>query len=313
MKTRYKITLIVGIITVSISGIIIFGSIPLMVASNAYSGLVISSTPDFVFEEDFANIPEVKFFVEKYPNYTTNHSADFLGWKIINYDADIGQNVIHLSVKKSVLHQGIKVSAGCSVGSYNYALNILDDDVMDSLKNDVCLEKPLKIHVCRGGCEYVTILQGAVVEGNESLDPKVITVVLGKNNTVTWVNEDDTAHTFVSDEGGDESWSTGMMKPGDSSSVTFNDTGIFSYHGTPGPWITGTVVVVPDNYDESPLPSSKDYDFENIRMSNACSEKHSFCFGVFENGTQIMTQCDFPIHGCSPVYFDSYVEEENEN
>ncbi|MGY5146585.1 MAG: cupredoxin domain-containing protein [Candidatus Nitrosopumilus sp. bin_7KS] len=158
----------------------------------------------------------------------------------------------------------------------------------------------------------VTILRGAVIEENKALDTEVIVVVLGINNTVTWVNRDDVMHAFSSSYE-NNLWWTGLLKPGDSSSVTFNDTGIFSYHGTPGPWITGTVVVVPDNYDESSLPSSKDYDFEKIRMSNACSEKHSFCFGVFENGTQIMTQCDFPIHGCSPVYFDSYVEEENEN
>jgi plastocyanin len=312
MKTKYKIILILGIITVSIPGIIIFGPIPLMIASNAYSGAIISSTTDSVFEEAFAKIPEVKFFIEKYPNYTTNHSADFLGWKIINYDADVGQNVIHLSVKKSVLHQGVKVSAGCSVRSYNYALNILDDDVLDYLKNDICLEKPLKIQVCRGGCEDVTILQGAVVEGSESLDPEVITVVLGKNNTVTWVNRDDVSHALSSNYE-NNSWWTGIMSPGESSSVTFNNTGIFSYHGTPNPWIAGAVIVLSPNYDEKNLPSSEDYEFQRMYMHNACAEDHSFCFGVFENGTQIMTQCDFPIHGCGPVLFDNYVEVENEN
>ena len=141
MKTRNKIVLTVGIIAVSILGVIIFGPVMLMIASNAYSGYVISSTPNSVFEEDFASIREVEFFVEKYPNYTTFHSADFLGWKIINYDADVGNNVIHLSVKKSVLHYGVKVSAGCSVGGpYNYALDILDDKVMNYLKNDECLK-----------------------------------------------------------------------------------------------------------------------------------------------------------------------------
>ena len=142
MRTRYKIILIVIIIAVSIPGIIIFGPVPLMIATNAYSGSIISMTPDSVFEEDFGKISEVKFFVEKYPTYTTNHLSDFLGWKIINYDVEVGKNIVHLSVKKSVLHQGVKVSAGCSVnGPHNYALNILDDDVMDYLKSDSCLEK----------------------------------------------------------------------------------------------------------------------------------------------------------------------------
>ncbi|AJW70286.1 cupredoxin domain-containing protein [Nitrosopumilus adriaticus] len=91
---------------------------------------------------------------------------------------------------------------------------------------------------------YVIIPLGAVIHGSASLIPEEITVVLGKNNTITWINDDDTVHTLVSDKGGNERWSTGMMRPGESSSVTFNNTGIFNYHGTPGPWITGTVTVL---------------------------------------------------------------------
>ena len=254
MKTRYKIIIIGISIPVAILGIMIFGIVPLMYMTNGYSGFIMSVISDEEFEEDFAKISEVKLFIERYPNYTTSHLADFLGWKIINYDADVGQNVIHLSVKKSVLHHGVKVSAGCSIGeSHSYALNILDDDVLDYLKNDTCLEKPLKIQVCRGGCEDVTILQGASLEGNKSLDSEVITVVLEKNNTVTWVNCDDVAHALSGDYEND-SWWTEIMQPGESSSVTFNSTGLFSYHGTPHPWISGAVIVVPTDYDESRLP-----------------------------------------------------------
>ena len=315
MKTRYKMIIIGILIPVTILGIMIFGIVPLMYITNGYSGFIMSVISDEEFEEEFAKISEVKLFIEKYPNYTTSHSADFLGWKIINYDASIGQNAVHLSVKKSVIHQSVKVSAGCSVGeAYSYALNILDDEVKDYLKNDICLEKPLKIQVCRGGCSDVKILQGAVMEGNESLDPEVVIVVLGKNNTVTWINNDDTGHGLVSNLRGMDFWRTsGILKPGESFSNTFNKSGIFPYHGQPHPWISGAVIVVPANYDENKLPSSNDYDFQRMYTHNACTEEHSFCFGAFENGTQIMTQCDFPIHGCGPVSFDSYVEEENEN
>lgn len=87
----------------------------------------------------------------------------------------------------------------------------------------------------------VIIPRGVVIEGNEDLIPKEITVVLGKNNTVTWINQDDTGHGIASDYG---SWgSPGIIKPGESFSVTFNNTGIFEYHGEPGPWITGKVIV----------------------------------------------------------------------
>jgi plastocyanin len=67
--------------------------------------------------------------------------------------------------------------------------------------------------------------------------------VLGINNTVTWMNEDDVIHTFGSDDK-NNSWFTGLMNPGESSSVTFNNTGIFNYHGIPGPWATGKVIVL---------------------------------------------------------------------
>lgn len=111
-----------------------------MISSNAIANHIISTTSDETFESDFAKISEVRFFIEKYPNYTTGHLADFLGWKVINYSAKINdERYVHLSVKKSVLHQGVKVSAGCSQTGTNYALDIIDEQVMDYLKNDRCL------------------------------------------------------------------------------------------------------------------------------------------------------------------------------
>lgn len=92
------------------------------------------------------------------------------------------------------------------------------------------------------GYSIVTIPQRASVEGGQHLNPQEITVVLGINNTVTWINEDDVAHKFGSDDK-NNSWWTGLMKPGESSSVKFNNPGIFSYHGMHGPWVTGKVIV----------------------------------------------------------------------
>jgi len=188
------------------------------------------------------------------------------------------------------------------------SVRVFHKDTVDS----TLLVDTTESDMAKQSSSYVIIPQGAVIEGNENLIPKVITVVLGKNNTVTWINQDDTYHAFLSDGGEEDGWSTGPLRPGESSSVKFNNTGIFSYHGTPGPWITGAVIVVPIDYDEKNLPSSDDYDFQRMHMHNACIKEHSFCFGVFENGTQMMTQCDFPIHGCGPVSFDNYVEVENE-
>jgi plastocyanin len=91
----------------------------------------------------------------------------------------------------------------------------------------------------------VTIPQHASIVGGQQLNPQEITAVLGINNTVTWINEDDVAHTFVSDDKNNP-WMTGTMMPGQSASVTFNSTGIFSYHGMSGPWATGKVIVLDD-------------------------------------------------------------------
>lgn len=90
----------------------------------------------------------------------------------------------------------------------------------------------------------VIIPKGAVIDGHEMLIPKVITVVLGINNTVAWINEDDTAHGITSTSP-DQVWGTsGILKPGETYSHTFNESGIFPYHGEPHPWMTGKVIVL---------------------------------------------------------------------
>jgi len=91
----------------------------------------------------------------------------------------------------------------------------------------------------------VIIPRGAVIEGNRHLIPEVITVVLGVNNTVTWINQDDTGHGFASDKSGVDFWgSSGILKPEESFSVTFYSPGIYEYHGEPHPWETGKVIVL---------------------------------------------------------------------
>ncbi len=54
---------------------------------------------------------------------------------------------------------------------------------------------------------------------------------------------------------------------------------------------------------EKRLPSSHDYSFSRVNMTNACTDEPSVCYGTFANNTSIQVKCDFPIHGCSPVYY----------
>lgn len=59
---------------------------------------------------------------------------------------------------------------------------------------------------------------------------------------VRWVNRDPVAHTATSDEG---AWDSGLVGPGETWSRRFEEPGRYSYHCTPHPFMTGTVVVVP--------------------------------------------------------------------
>ncbi len=104
----------------------------------------------------------------------------------------------------------------------------------------------------------VSIPQGAVIEGRTSLIPEEITVVLGINNTVTWINEDDVPHGIASDMGGENSWGTpGVLKPSSSYSITFDESGIFPYHGQPHPWITGKVIVLENEFFGGTIDAAK--------------------------------------------------------
>jgi plastocyanin len=68
-----------------------------------------------------------------------------------------------------------------------------------------------------------------------------ITVVIGKNNTVNWINNDVAPHTATSDVAG--LFDTGTLGPGASKAITLTTTGTFTYHCSFHPWMQGTVIV----------------------------------------------------------------------
>ncbi len=103
-----------------------------------------------------------------------------------------------------------------------------------------------------GGGTGVTTTQGEVVvilpsgvssNLNLNFSPNNITVVIGTNNTVTWVNQDSTKHT-VTESGPSPSFNSGDILGGKSWSYTFTTPGRYSYiciyHSF---WMKGTVVV----------------------------------------------------------------------
>ena len=134
---------------------------------------------------------------------------------------------------------------------------VAQEDILHYLKNNDCVspntkknqdkiefDSDLKSGSSPNSSSIVVIPLGAVIEGHEFLIPQEITVVLGKNNTVTWINEDDTSHGITSTDRTCSWGSHGVLKPGESFSVMFNNTGTYDYHGVPGPWITGKVIVL---------------------------------------------------------------------
>jgi plastocyanin len=84
----------------------------------------------------------------------------------------------------------------------------------------------------------VSIVNGARALGNTAYAPNPVTVSVG--TTVTWTNNDTTAHNATSDSG---AFSSGTMAPGAQFSFTFQSKGNFPYHCTFHPGMVATVVV----------------------------------------------------------------------
>jgi plastocyanin len=70
--------------------------------------------------------------------------------------------------------------------------------------------------------------------------PDPVTVVVGVNNTLKWVNNDNAPHTVTAN---DASFDSGNVAPGQSFTFTFTTPGTYQYHCVYHPWMTGTVIV----------------------------------------------------------------------
>jgi plastocyanin len=88
-----------------------------------------------------------------------------------------------------------------------------------------------------------TVLMPVGVGSNQALNfsPDNITVIIGQNNTVTFINKDQAPHTVTADDG---SFNSGNLNPGDSWTYTFTTPGTFAYHCNYHSWMRGIVVVL---------------------------------------------------------------------
>jgi alcohol dehydrogenase (cytochrome c) len=79
---------------------------------------------------------------------------------------------------------------------------------------------------------------GQKINNEYSFAPTEIQVSAG--TTVTFTNQGDLAHS-ATDNGG--TWDTGLLGPGESASVTFDQPGLYTYHCDPHPWMLGQITV----------------------------------------------------------------------
>ena len=93
-----------------------------------------------------------------------------------------------------------------------------------------------------GNTNYTTVLISPESENqasHNSYSPGIVTIMLGVNNTVRWVNQDDVANTIVPDmpliQNGKSFGSDGVIKPDQSYTFTFTEPGTFAYHTEPHP------------------------------------------------------------------------------
>ena len=106
------------------------------------------------------------------------------------------------------------------------------------------------VPVVHGSSSIVTVIipQGAGVPGAApGYSPDKITVVIGVNNTVMWINDDNgtetgAAHTVTS-LSGNGSLSSGYMAPDATYNYTFTAPGTYRYLCTYHSWMSGTVIV----------------------------------------------------------------------
>ncbi len=79
---------------------------------------------------------------------------------------------------------------------------------------------------------------GIVRMADFRFDPTVLTVSRG--TVVTWTNYDDAPHTATADS---KAWDTGILKKGDTASITFDIAGEYAYYCAVHPAMKARIVV----------------------------------------------------------------------
>ncbi|MBI2938153.1 MAG: hypothetical protein HYY22_08105 [Thaumarchaeota archaeon] len=96
----------------------------------------------------------------------------------------------------------------------------------------------------------IWILNGAGTNTSSlGYSPANATVILGINNTVTWINDDTLPHTVTSTvvPAGASAFDSGIIQPDQNYTYTFTVVGAYQYYCTLHPWMMGNVNVMGGN------------------------------------------------------------------
>ena len=97
------------------------------------------------------------------------------------------------------------------------------------------------------------ILGSASPDQQDNFVPKLVNIQLGIDNHVIWNNIDDTPHTVTPDHRMADSYSgdfgsPGVVKAGESYEFLFTEPHEVTYHCSPHPWMTGTLIITKQRF-----------------------------------------------------------------
>ncbi len=83
--------------------------------------------------------------------------------------------------------------------------------------------------------------------------PKLVNIQLGIDNHVIWINNDDTPHTVTPDHRMEDGYSgefgsPGVLKAGEEYEFLFTEQHEVTYHCSPHPWMTGTLIITKQRF-----------------------------------------------------------------
>ena len=257
MKTRY---VILSVFVALIITVLYFVQSPISVTQN----LVLSTFKESTLHE-FENLEEVKMLKERYnvtrtgENFNTLQSS-FAEFYFVEPNGRPVPPFMHLVVIKDLITDQISMIGSCFSGS-SEGYRLEQRQILLYLQEYDCFEDkwltqkildekfpPFSI-MYRGNDEIfdqdkivnVIIPSGISDSEKMDLDPSIVTIVIGHNNTVRWINQDASTSTLYSEE---PKWTTGIIEPGETATLTFNEPGVYEYNEYNHPWKTGIIVVL---------------------------------------------------------------------